>query len=109
MWEIEVVIEPVLNRRPEPELRAWEELEDGARHDVRGRVPQRVEVFVAVVCFALCLGHRRCFPGTKMRLRSERIRPGREAHRSRSSTRVPPPQRKLSLGCKGPPHNAQRW
>src|SRR5207253_11401266 len=47
-----------LDGRPEPELRAGKELEDGASHDVRGRVPQRVQRFVAVIGFALGFWHR---------------------------------------------------
>ena len=55
--KIEVVVETVRDRRPESELRTGEKIEDGAGHDVRGRVPQRVELFVAVVGFALGFWH----------------------------------------------------
>ena len=42
---IDVVIEAVLERRAEGELRAGEEAHDGAGHDVGAAVPQHVERF----------------------------------------------------------------
>src|SRR5207244_4301048 len=47
--EVEVVVEAVRNRRPETEFGLREELEHGASHHMRGRMPQRVELFAAVV------------------------------------------------------------
>ncbi len=44
--QLEVVVEAVGDRRPDPELRAREEIEDRLGHDVRGRMPHRVEVAV---------------------------------------------------------------
>ena len=44
--QLEVVVEAVGDRRPDPELRAREEIEHRLGHDVRGRVAHRVEVAV---------------------------------------------------------------
>ena len=44
--ELEVVVEAVGDRRPDPELGPREELEDGLGHDVGGRVAHRVEIAV---------------------------------------------------------------
>ena len=41
-----VVVEAVVDRRPDPELRAGEEVEDGLGHDMRRRVAHGVEVAV---------------------------------------------------------------
>src|SRR5207245_5354463 len=57
--EVEVVVEAVLGGRPESELRLREELEDGAGHDMRGRMAQRVELLVAVVGFPFRFCHGR--------------------------------------------------
>src|SRR5437867_59600 len=75
--EVEVVVEAVLNGRPETELRAREQLEHRAGHDVRGRVPQRVERFAAVVGLPFRFRH-----DTLLEARKKRLRPcssGREA------------------------------
>ncbi len=42
--QLEVVVEAVGDGRPDPELRAREQVENGLGHHVRGRVPHRVEV-----------------------------------------------------------------
>ena len=55
--EVEVVVKAVLDGRPEAELRLREEIEDRTGHDVRGRMPQRVELFVAVVRFPFRFRH----------------------------------------------------
>ncbi len=44
--QLEVVVEAVADRRPDPELRAREEVENRLGHDVGGRVAHRVELAV---------------------------------------------------------------
>jgi hypothetical protein len=46
--QFEVVVEPVLDRRTDGELRSLEQLRDRLRHDMRRRVPQHMAAFVAV-------------------------------------------------------------
>ena len=86
--QLEVVVEAVGDRRPETELRVGEEIEHRARHDVRGRMPERVQLVGTVIRLAVGLRHRRLPAGTKKRLRP-RSSSGREALCSRGSTRVP--------------------
>src|SRR5439155_21720561 len=86
--EIEVVVEAVRDGRTEPELRVGKELQDRTGHDVRGRVPERVERFVAVVGFAFRLGHR-CSPLVQTKRPSSSYF-WDESPGSRGSTRIPP-------------------
>ena len=44
--ELEVVVEPVIDRRPDGVLRAGTQIADGSREDVRGGMPQHVEAVV---------------------------------------------------------------
>src|SRR3989442_6574138 len=92
--EIEVVVEAVLDRWAEPELRAREQLERRSGHDVRGRVPQRVELLVAVVGLPPRLRHHRS-PDKQNRPSSL----GRG--RSRGSTQLRRPCRRASLQLYG--------
>ena len=46
--QVEVVVEAVLDRRADAQLRAGEQVEHRLGHDVRGRVAHRVEVVVGV-------------------------------------------------------------
>ena len=48
---VEVVVETVLDRRAYGDLRPWKKAEDGVGHDVRGRVPYRLELQKLPVAF----------------------------------------------------------
>ena len=47
--KVEVVVEAIGDRRAEAELRLREELQDRTGHNVRGRMPERIERLVTVI------------------------------------------------------------
>jgi hypothetical protein len=63
--QVEVVVEAVPDGWSETELRARKELQHRAGHDMRGRMPQRVQRFVAVVGLPFRLRHAILPVGTK--------------------------------------------
>src|SRR5438093_8372167 len=100
--QIEVVVEAVGHRRAEPELGPRKELENGACHHVRGRMPQRVELLVAVVRFPFRFRH----PATPKQKSPPSL--GREVI-SRFHPASPTESARFIDGYTGPTPFARRW
>ncbi len=119
-WQVEVVVEAVLDRRPDAELRAREQVEHRLGHHVRRGMAHRVELAVRagieqlvgrpafgrdeLLLDLLGLRDRHVLLGHPSRLHESRnlsSSTGREAHwRSRGSTRLRGSHLRAALSCR---------